>query len=291
MPGSVPVLAALTVDGEAELVDATTPLLRADDLGVLRGEGVFETMRAFGGQPFLMREHLDRMLTSASRVQLRLPDRATLEALARCALDGFGPGDGSLRIVATKGPDGADGHGRVFALASPIGPASVNARENGVRAVTLSLGTPASMRPTSPWLLGGVKSTSYAGAMAANRAASEQGATDAIYLSGDGEVLEAPTSAVVAVLDGTAITPPEDEVSILPSTTAGFFGSALVRRRLSEAELRSASEVLLLSSVRGVVPVLELDGRPVGTGEVGPRGAELREQYETAVRRLAQNTP
>ena len=284
MSGSAPVLAALTDNDEAELIDAATPLLRADDLGVLRGEGVFETMRAFGGKAFLLREHLERMVGSAARVQLRLPDRPALEALARCAMDGFGPGDGSLRIVATKGPDGADGHGRVFALASPISRASVEAREHGVRAVTLSLGTPAGMRADSPWLMGGVKSTSYAGAMAALRAAAEHGVGDAIYLSGDGEVLEAPTSAVVAVIEGQAVTPPEHEVSILPSTTAGFFGSALVRRRLSEQELRSSSEVLLLSSVRGVVSVLALDGEPVGAGTAGPRGREMREQYEAAVR-------
>ena len=65
--------------------------------------------------------------------------------------------------------------------------------------MTLTLGTPAAMRPGAPWLLGGVKSTSYAGAMAALRAAQAAGAPDAIYLSGDGEVLEAPTAGVVAV--------------------------------------------------------------------------------------------
>jgi branched-subunit amino acid aminotransferase/4-amino-4-deoxychorismate lyase len=87
----------------------------------------------------------------------------------------------------------------------------------------------------------------------------------------------------VAIVDGVPVTPPEDEVAVLPSTTVGFFGSDITRRRLSEPELREASEVLLLSSVRGVVPVRELDGRPVGDGGIGPVGREFRERYEKAV--------
>lgn len=281
-----PVLAALDRDGAPALVDPSAPLLRADDLAVLRGEGVFETMRAYGGRAFLLQEHLERMVGSAARVGVTLPSADALGRLATCALDDFGPGDGSLRLVVSKGPDGAGG-GVAYALASPVAAASVQARERGVRAATLSLGTPADMRASSPWLLGGVKSTSYAGAMAALRAASDAGAGDAIYLSGDGEVLEAPTAAVVAVVDGTPVTPPEDAVGILPSTTAGFFGASLTRRRLRQDELRAASEVLLLSSVRGVVSVLEIDGRAVGAGEIGPRGRAMRDAYESAVRGMA----
>lgn len=283
MPSPVPpVLATLDPNGNTTLVDVTIPLLRADDLAVTRGEGVFETMRAYGGRAFLLEEHLDRMLRSAARIEVPLPDRRLLDGLADRALRGFGTGDGSLRIVVSKGPDGGGG-GVAFALAGPVSEASVTAREQGVRSITLTLGTPAAIRPSAPWLLGGVKSTSYAGAMAALRTAQADGVTDAIYLSCDDEVLEGPTSGVVAVLDGVPVTPPEDEVAVLPSTTVGFFGSAISRRRLSEADLRSASEVLLLSSVRGVVSVLELDGRPVGEGSLGPVGRTFRARYEKAV--------
>jgi 4-amino-4-deoxychorismate lyase len=153
--------------------------------------------------------------------------------------------------------------------------------------VTLTLGMPAVLRRSAPWLLGGVKSTSYAGAMASLRVAAERDASDAIYVSGDGEVLEAPTANVVAVRHGQAVTPPEDEVGILAGTTVGFFGAAVARRRLPVDELRSSAEILLLSSVRGVVPVLELDGRPVGTGAIGPRGRAMRDEYEKAVSALA----
>lgn len=293
---SAPVLAVLSdapsggaagaAGDTARVLPLDTPLLRADDLGVLRGEGVFETARAVAGRPFLLDAHLRRMARSAERVQLTLPSPEQLTALATTALDAFGPDEASLRLVATKGPDGA-GIGRVFALVSPVGAAAVRAREEGIAAVTLTLGVTADVRLDAPWLLGGVKSTSYAVAMAALRAATEAGGGDAVYLSTDGEVLEAPTASVVVVVDGRPVTPPEQAVGLLPGTTVGFFGASIERRRITEDELRTSPEVLLLSSVRGVVPVLELDGRPVGAGTVGPHGSRMRDAYEAAARALA----
>jgi 4-amino-4-deoxychorismate lyase len=280
------VLAVLDEQGTATVADIAQPLVRPDDLGVLRGEGVFETLRAYGGQAFRLSAHLDRMANSADRIAMTLPPRESLEELAACALDAFGPADGSLRLVVTKGPEGQPTAGRAYALAAGMSAASVAAREHGVRAITLAFGVPTTLRSNASWLLGGVKSTSYAPAMAALRTAGAQGVEDVVYISGEGEVLEAPTANVVAVLDGKTVTPPEAEVGILPGTTVGFFGEAIGRRRLSIGELRRAQEVLLLSSVRGVVPVLELDGRPVGDGTVGPRGRELRQAYEDAIRAL-----
>jgi 4-amino-4-deoxychorismate lyase len=122
--------------------------------------------------------------------------------------------------------------------------------------------------------------------MAALREAEAVGA-EAIYVAADGEVLEAPTASVVVVVDGEPRTPPAEEVGILPGTTVAFFGDALAHRRVPIGDLRRAEEVLLLSSVRGVVPVHTLDDRPVGDGDVGPVGRRLATAYEDAVRRLA----
>jgi branched-subunit amino acid aminotransferase/4-amino-4-deoxychorismate lyase len=96
---------------------------------------------------------------------------------------------------------------------------------------------------------------------------------------------------VVAVLDGQPVTPPELEVGILPGTSVGFFGERIRRRRLQVEELFGADEIMLLSSVRGVVPVLRLDGKPVGTGTVGPLADAMRGEYEAAVRALAGDAP
>ncbi len=273
-----PVLALLS-DGP-RLIDPTAPLLRADDLGVVRGEAVFETLRIAAGRPAFLQLHLDRLARSAARVAIDLPDGWA--ELARFATDAFAARDGMLRLTCTKGAPGAGPVG--FALAAPVPEAVVRGREQGVRAVTLTLGVPALLRADAPWLLGGVKSTSYAVNMASLRAAEQRAAQDAIWLSSDGFVLEAPTATVAWVADGRLVTPPADEVGILPGTTAAValaLSAVPVEHRLGTVEeLRAADEVLLLSSVRGVAPVISLDGRELGTG---PVTAALRDAFERAV--------
>ena len=269
----------LLLDDPSRVLDPATPLLRADDLGVVRGEAVFETLRVAGGRPALLDLHLRRLARSAERVGIALADG--WEALARAAA--ATQDDGMLRLTCTKGAPGGSPVG--FAVAAPLPPDTVRGREHGVRVVTRTLGVPAGLRRSAPWLLGGVKSTSYAVNMATQRDAVAAGAEDAVWTSTDGEVLEAPTATVAAVVDGVVVTPPADEVGTLPGTTAE---AALAHspvpvevRRLPVDDLARAEEVMLLSSVRGVAPVVELDGRPL---PVGPVTAALRDAFEALVR-------
>jgi 4-amino-4-deoxychorismate lyase len=266
----------LLLDGLRE-VDPTEPVLRADDLGVLRGEAVFETMRVAVGRPAFLSEHLLRFERSARRLDIDLPDGWGELALKACV----GIDEGVLRLVCSKGsPAGPVG----FALVTDVPPEAVRGREHGVTAITLSLGVSADQRSEAAWLLGGAKVTSYAVNMATLRHAHAEGVDDVIWVSTDGQVLEAPTATVGVVLDGTLVTPPA-ELGILPGTTvAAVQQLGLVpseTRRVSVAELMAAQEVLLLSSVRGVAPVVRLDGQERA---VGPVTEALRAGYEAAVR-------
>lgn len=267
----------ILLDGLRE-VDPSAPVLRADDLGVLRGEAVFETLRVAAGKPAFLDAHLARLAASAARLDLPLP--AGWESLARLACQGAE--EGVLRLVCSKGAPGDVPVG--FALVTDVPPDAVHAREHGVRVITLTLGVTAAERAGAPWLLGGVKSTSYAANMATIRHARAEGADDAVWVSSDGQVLEAPT-ATAAVVEGDTLVSPPDELGILAGTTLGAVAALglvpVVRRRVTVEELRSADEVLLLSSVRGVAPVVAVDG--VGRA-VGPVTALLREAYESAVR-------
>ena len=260
--------------GVVRVVDPAEPIVRADDLGLLRGESVFETARIASGRAVVVQEHLDRLGRSAGRLDIRVPDG--LDTLAQRAVAEWDDPDGVLRIVLTKG-------GTCFALVTAVPAETVRGRELGVTAVTLTLGVSAAERARSPWLLGGVKATSYAVNMASLRQAHHEGVDEAIWLSSDGQVLEAPTSSVVVVRDGTLVTPPT-EVGILPGTTLRTvldLGLAPTEvRALSAAELADADEVALLSSVRGVAPVVRLDGRELGTG---PVTAALREAFEAGL--------
>ena len=256
-------------------VDLATPVVRADDVGLLRGESVFETMRVVGGRAAFVDLHLARLPRSAARLDLDLP--TGWPDLVDAAAAAWGPADASLRLVCTKG-------GTAFALVSAVPGKTVREREQGLTVTTLPLGVAAGHRADAPWLLGGVKSTSYAVNMASLRAVDTD---DAIWVSSDGEVLEAPTATVAWVTAGRLVTPPAAEVSILPGTTmdvvldlCGQQGVPVEVRRGTAQELAAADEVMLCSSVRGVAPVVALDGRELG---VGPVTARLRDAFEAAV--------
>ncbi len=273
--------------GAPRLADPSAPVLRADDLGVLRGESVFETVRIAGGRPAFLDAHLRRLQNSADRLEIALPG-GWVELVA-LALAHWPDADGILRLVCSKGPapvgPGPVGPGPVgFALLTPM-PAETVAARAGVTAITLTLGVPAGLREGAPWLVGGVKSTSYAANMAAQRQARDLGADDVVWVSSDGEVLEAPTSTVAWIAAGRLVTPPPS-VGILPGTTLqAVLDLQLVDadvRRGTVAELRAAEEVLLLSSGRGIAPVVRLDDVELGVGPVTQR---LQDAFEAAVQR------
>jgi 4-amino-4-deoxychorismate lyase len=278
------VLAVLTGDGPA-LRDAAEPALRADDLGVLRGESVFETTRVVAGRAAFLPAHLARLARSADRLAIPLP--GGWEELAALAVSAYGEQDGVLRLICSKGPP--DGAPVGLALVTPVPAETIRGREQGVRAITLTLGVSARVRAASSWLLGGVKATSYAVNMASIRHAQSEGVEDAIWISVEGDVLEAPTSSVAWVAGGRLITPPAGDMGILPGTTLAVvlglcdeLGTPYEVRPGKVDELAAADEVLMMSSVRGVAPVTELDGRSLG---VGPVTEELRAGFERAAAR------
>ena len=255
------------------VVPADTPILRADDLGVLRGDGIFETMHVRGGRPWLLDEHLARMARSAARLELALPPAADLAALTGeiCA-QWPATQEGGLRLVCTRGAEGGGGPGlvTVFATVSPVGEATVRARREGVAVTTANLGYAADARDAAPWLLGGAKTLSYAVNMAALRWAGARGADDMLWVSADGWALEAPTASLLW-LDGDRLcTVPTGRTGILPGCTvrhlldnAAALGFTATERMVRPADLVRADGAWLTSSVRGIAPIRALDGAPL----------------------------
>jgi 4-amino-4-deoxychorismate lyase len=249
------------------VLPADTPILRADDLGVLRGDGVFETMNVRAGTPWLLNEHLTRMAGSAERMDLALPARDALADLAAQACAAWHPTEeGAVRLVCTRGPE-SGGPVTCYATVGPVGPVTLRARREGIRVATAALGFAADVRSRSPWLLGGVKSLSYAVNMASQRWAVSQGLDDVLWRSSDGYALEAPTSTLVW-LSGTDLFTVPTTTGILPGTTARYLldhaaelGWRADARMVRPEELASADGVWLTSSIRGLAPVRTLDGR------------------------------
>jgi 4-amino-4-deoxychorismate lyase len=253
------------------VVPSETPILRADDLGALRGDGIFETMHVRGGAAWLLDEHLARMERSAALMELALPRVDTLAELAAQALAAWPASiEGALRLVCTRGPESGTGPSTVYATVYPIPEAALRARSEGVSVRTASLGIAADSRNDAPWLLGGAKTLSYATNMASLRWAQSNRGDDVLWLSADGYVLEAPTSSLVWLEGSTLSTVPADSTGILAGTTVGWLldhcadlGWTAAQRMVTPAELSSSDGAWLTSSMRGPVAVTSLDGTPL----------------------------
>ena len=251
------------------VVPADAPILRADDLGAIRGDGIFETMHVRAGRAWLLDEHLARMTRSAARMDLALPPRPALADLASQALAVWPAGiEGALRIVCTRGPeDAVDPPVTVFATIAAIGDPLRRARRDGIAVVTATLGIPSAMRRAAPWLLGGAKTVSYAVNMASQRWARSVGADDVLWVSTDGFALEAPTSTLVWLDGSTLCTVPAEPTGILAGTTtrwllvhAGEFGWHTDERMVTPNELAGVDGAWFLSSARGIAALRTLDG-------------------------------
>jgi 4-amino-4-deoxychorismate lyase len=271
---------------DGALADPDEPHIRVDDLGLLRGDGVFETVLVVDGAPRELGPHLDRLARSAAMLELPAPDRAAWERCVAAVLDAWrGGSEMALRLIYTRGPETGDGTPTGFAMGSPIGEKVLRNRETGVAALTLDRGYHPDVVARAPWLLLGAKSLSYAVNMAAIRYAEANGAQEAIFVGADGSVLEGPTSTVV-IADGNTLrtTPPTS--GILPGTTqAALFRAAEKAgwntkvEPLRVADLRAADGLFMTSSVRKITRVHTLDGTQLA--DVPDLHKELNSLYES----------
>jgi 4-amino-4-deoxychorismate lyase len=265
------------------LCDPAEPVLRADDEALLRGRAAFETLRVYARRPFRLEAHLDRLEASARHIDLPELDRQHVAGLAELVLEAAGDDDAVLRLVWTGGSTDASPTG--VALLSDIPAWIERTRAGGARAVSL-LG----VRAVVPWLLPGVKSTSYAVNMAAEAEAKRRGADEAVFVDGDGIVLEG-TVTNVWWRTGRTLYTPSLELGILAGVTraavlelAPACGYAVEEGVFPLSDALSADEAFTSSSVREVMPIVDLDGRALGRG---PAADEL----QAALRALARNEP
>ncbi|MER5266645.1 aminodeoxychorismate lyase [Actinosynnema sp. NPDC002837] len=261
---------------DGTLADPDAPLIRVDDFGLMRGDGVFETILVVDGKPRELAPHLDRLARSAAMLDLPEPDRAAFERAVDLVLDNWAGGaEIALKLVYTRGVEGGDGTPTGFALGMDISPKVMAQRAEGIAAVTLDRGIEPGLMERAPWLLLGAKSLSYAVNMAAIREAERRGAAEVVFTTSSGSVLEGPTSTLIMARGRTLTTPPA-ELGILPGTTqaalfraAGREGWAVEVRPIEVEELYSADGVFLVSSVRKITRVHTLDGKTL------PDAAEL----------------
>ncbi len=243
---------AAAIDGtHMDPAEATISVL---DDGLLRGDGAFEAIKLYEGHPFRLGEHLQRLVNSASAIDLEFDLQALRAEVA--ALLSEHESEAMLRVVVTRG-------GRRILLVEklPDWPPSV--------AVALLELTPSE-------ILKGVKSISYAANMHATRLAAKAGAGEALYVRPDGVVLEAPTSSVFWVGDDGTLRTPALDTGILDSITRRVVvaGVDIEQGAFDCEQLRGAGEAFLASTTREIQPISAVDGVPLGEPDGGP-AAEL----------------
>ena len=241
------------------------------DHGLLYGDGVFEGIRVYGGVPFLLDEHLDRLAASARAIVLELPaGREEIAALSREAAQRAELDDGYLRLVVTRGAGalGVSPHtcarASLIVIAAPLTLYPAERYRDGVRLVTSSL-----RRSASDALPPQIKSLNYLTSVLASIEARRQGADEAVLLNAQGLIAECTADNLFLVSGGRVLTP-----AVASGALAGIT-RALVSRLLNEqgiecvespltpADAWTADELFLTGTGAEIVPVCEIDGRPL----------------------------
>jgi branched-chain amino acid aminotransferase len=251
---------------DGAVMDAAQAQIPVADDGLLRGDGIFEVIRLYGGRPFGLEEHLERLARSATALRLAL-DLHVVRADVQTLLEASQPTDGVVRLLVTRG-------GRRIGIVEQL-PELPD---------TIALAT-ITYAPTR--VLDGVKSLSYAANMLATRLAIEQGADDALLVTPHGRVLEGPTTSFFYVLDGKLYTPPLED-RILDSITRRMLLTVTdaQERITTRDDLAACNEAFLASSAREVQPVHAIDGASIAAAP-GPISADAavraREHIEAAL--------
>lgn len=246
---------AITPTGEA--------LISPSDDGLLRGDGVFEVVRLYGGRPYALGEHLDRLERSAARIELPVA-RTELEPEIAALLSQFGAEDGQMRVVITRG-----GRRLLFTEVLPSWEPTI-----ALATVTYS--------PTV--ILTGVKSLSYAANMEATRIAKSKGAGEALLITPGGVVMEAPTSSLFWVTPEGTVRTPSIDTGILDSITrAHLLELADVEQgSWGVEEPLGAAEAFLASTTRELHAVSAIDGAGLPAAP-GPVTDELSTKFRELV--------
>ena len=283
----------VTLDGR--LHDTAAPLLFADDLAVVRGDGIFESLLVRDGRPCLLEAHLGRLTQSARLMDLPEPDLPRWRAAVATAASAWaeqGGQEGVLRLVCSRGRESGSPP-TAFAMIGAVPGRVAGVRKDGVAALTLARGLPADGATDMPWLLAGAKTLSYAVNMAALRHAERQGAGDVIFVSSDGYILEGPRSTVVIATEsengaGNSVlfTPPPWYPILRGTTQQALFEMARNKgydcdyRALRYADLVAAQGVWLVSSITLAARVHTLDGKPL---PAAPLTGEVSELVDAAI--------
>ncbi len=259
------------------------------DRGFLFGDGVYEVIPVYGGQLFRLEDHLARLAGSLSAIRVANPCAPTeWERVLTGLVERNGGADQAIYLQVTRGAAARD-HAfpagvaaTVFAMSMPLRASSQAQPE---RAIT---------RTDNRWARCDIKAITLLPNVLLRQEAIDGGARETIMLR-DGFLTEGAASNVFVVRRGRIATPPKGP-RLLPGITrevvlelASGADLPCMEAPIPEPQLRDADEVWITSSTMQVVPVVELDGRPVGRGRPGPMWETVQALFEDYKRRVHAN--
>jgi branched-chain amino acid aminotransferase len=267
------------IDGE--LVDAADARVSPFDHALLTGDGVFETLKYYGGRGvFACGRHLDRLERSAAGLGLTVPDRDALRrAITETAEANVGGEDGRVRVTLTGGPQ-------------PLGSDRAAARPTVIVAAAPTTPWPATCDvAVCPWprnergATAGLKTVSYAENVVALAWAGERGAGEAIFANTVGNLCEGTGTNVFLVVDGRLVTPPLSAGCLAGVTRELVIGlTGAVEADVPASALADADEAFLTSTTRDVQAIARVDGRALPRSP-GPRTSEAAAAFSALVAR------
>jgi len=289
---------AATVNVNGLLSDEQHASVSVFDHGFLYGEGVYETLRTYNGQPFLFDRHMRRLRKSAGMVALDVPlTDAQMDARCRETMAAAKLGDADheayIRILVTRGvgeltyDPAACPTPTIVVIVKPNVNPSIEAFERGVRAALVPIvrNHPGSVNPL-------IKSNNLLNNALAMQEAFRRGAFEGIMRNYRGELAECTQSNLFIVREGAALTPPID-AGLLPGITREFLfevgrdaGIWVREAILHDDDLFGADESFLTSTTREVVPIVRVDDRTIGAGTPGPVTRALLEGYRRKAQAL-----
>lgn len=251
-------------------IEPDAPFVVFDDLGLTRGDGCFDTSLAVrrpdGFELVAWDRHLARLGRSAESLGIACPPAQLWREGADALLADWPADEGVIKFVLTRGRETAPGEPTAYLVLFPLGDAMLRER-SGLTLATLDSGRAHDAFADKPWLLGRVKTLSYATNLAARREAVSRGADDAIFVSSDGYLLESPTAGVVWRRDGRWGTTQLEGTGILDSVTVSLIadgaGDTLDWGLLRADDIWSCDGLWSISCGRGAAPVTAVDGRPI----------------------------
>lgn len=264
------------VDGE--FVPADQAVIPVDDLAVLRGYGVFDFLQAYGGRPFCLQEHVERLKRSAALIGLYFPwSHDEIENIVQQTLARNQYRNANIRIVVTGGssPDfiTPQKKPRLLVLLTALADLPAWWYSRGVKIITVPIER----------YIPEAKSINYIPAILALQKARRQDAVEAVYVDRKGRVLEGTTSNIFAFMGEKLVTPGAEILAgitrqVILDLAVDIFSSHV--REVNVEELRGADEVFITASNKKVLPVVQVDANPIGNGKPGDRTRRVMEIFE-----------